>query len=283
MILHVNDFPLNTGERRAYLNDEITGLELPEIRGSIDEFSEQDGGYSGPQNFGPRRVSLTGTIFASDVTELEDTRRDLQVALTSNPTEEGYKVELRILTNAGRSYVLNCVLYGRPNLPIKRELFKAPFKFDLVAPDPIIYDTTAGSELSAPLSKLVSGGYTFPVTYPYTYAASSLPTTVNNSGTVAVRPLIQLTGVMNRPRVLNRASGHLVQLDNLVTGPGDVVEIDMSTSAIRLNGTSIYYKRSANTTFWSLALGENPIELTTIGSDDTVTGLIKWRPGIWGF
>ena len=276
MIVYLNGYAINDPlVNRVYL-DAIDGLGLPTIRTSSDQNSGRDGGYVSAQFYGPRRVSLTGRVFSSDVVEYEQTRRDLQAAL------QGFTVDLRLLTTAGKSYQLSCNVISF-DLPMDRRNFSTDFKLELVAPDPVIYEYTSGTELSAPLFKLVSGGYTFPVTYPYTYAPSTQPTSINNTGLVPVKPRIELTGVMTNPRVLNRLTGLLVQLNDLVTGPDDLVVIDMYESTVTLNGTTIFYKRDTQTTtFWSLLPGENLVELSTIGSGDTVTGVVKWRPGVMG-
>ncbi|MGJ5804358.1 phage distal tail protein [Streptomyces europaeiscabiei] len=275
MKVWLNDFPLNDPSTRAYLNEQILGLDLPPIRTSSGNNAGRDGGYVGTQLYSPRHVSLQGAVFSSNVVELESNRRALQTAIASKD------VVLRILTDAGGSYILYCNLLDF-DMPIDRDMFKARFKIELLAPDPILYDDTAGGELTANFTRIVSGGYTYPVVFPVVYAPGGSPTTVTNGGTTAVRPSLVLTDVMTNPIVTNLRTGEFISLPGLATAPGDVVQIDMRAHTVTLNGGSIFDKRSDTSSWWMLYPGGNDIALTTSSGTDTVTGEARWRSGYMG-
>lgn len=275
MKVWLNDFALNDDATRAYLNVEIDGLELPGLRTSSGNYAGRDGGYVGAQYYEPRQVTLQGGVFSQNVAELEENKRDLQAAIA------GKDVTLRILTNAGASYILFCNLLDF-DMPIRRELWSAPFKVELLAPDPTIYDDTAGGELTAPLPKLVEGGYIYPVAYPVIYAPGSAPTTVTNAGTTPVYPTITLTGVMTNPVITNLTTEEFIAIEGLATAPGDTVVIDMRAHTVTLNGSSIFAKVSTTSAWWGLLPGGNDLTLTTTSGSDTVSGVVSWRSGYMG-
>ena len=275
MTITLNGYAINDASTSVYLDVQIDGLSLPGIRTSSGNYSGRDGGYVGSQFYSSRDIALQGNVFSSNVNALETTRTALQAAL------KGQNVTVGIITNAGASYVIYANLISF-QMPIPRDLFKAPFKIELVATDPTIYDNSGGGALTANVALIVSGGYTYPVTYPVTYAGSTGPTTVSNSGTTPVYPMITLTGTMTNPVITNNSTGAFLSLTPITTGPGDTVTIDMRQRRILLNGGNIYALKSGLSSFWSLQPGGNSISLTSSSGSDTVTATVSWRSGYMG-
>lgn len=274
MIIALNSYNLNDNVSGAYLDTQITGLDLPSIRTSSGNYAGRDGGYVGAQFYGPRQINLQGHVFASDVASLETVRASLQTALRAS------QVTMTIQTNAGASYVVYANLIDF-EMPITRDLFNAPFSIELLAPDPVIYDNATGTALTVAVSKLTSGGYVYPVVYPVIYSPGSSPTNVANSGSVAVYPVITLTGSATNPVITNRTTNQFFSL-NITTGPTDVVAIDMRQRTVLLNGGSIFALQASGSTFWSLLPGGNQIALQTSSGTDNVSGVISWRSGFMG-
>lgn len=275
MIITLNGYEINTDAHGIWLDTQIDGLDLPPIRTSQGNYSGRDGGYVGGQFYAARPIGLQGAIFSSNIATLETTRQAFQTAL------KGQTVTMTVLTNAGHSYILYANLLDF-EMPIKRELFSAPYTLSLIAPDPTIYDNTAGGALTANINLVVSGGYTYPVTYPVTYAAGTPPTTVSNGGTIPVYPVITLTGTMTNPVLANLTTNQQFSLTPITTGPGDVVVIDVRQHTVTLNGSSIFGLIGPSSTWWSLLVGSNTISLTTSSGTDTVTGVMTWRSGYMG-
>lgn len=275
MTITLNGYLINDASTGVWLDVQIDGLSLPLIRTSSGNYSGRDGGYVGSQFYGARDIALQGTVNATNISALETTRKAFQTALT------GQTVTMGIVTNAGASYVIYANLVDF-QMPIPRGLFVAPFKIELLAADPTIYDNAGGGALTANVSRIVSGGYTYPVTYPVTYAGATGPTTVTNAGTSAVYPTVTMTGTMTNPVLTNNTTGAFLSLTPLTTGPGDTVTIDMRQRQVLLNGGSIYGLVSGLSTFWSLQPGGNSISLTTSSGADTVTAVVSWRSGYMG-
>lgn len=275
MIITLNDFELNSRDSKFYLDEDVQGLSLPDIRTSSGVYSGRDGGYIGAQFYGMRQLSLVGRVFGQDVVEIETKRRELQAALRTKA------ITMRIVTTAGQAYIIYCNLL-KFDMPIKRTVTIAPFKIELLAADPIIYDDTAGSELTAILNKVVGGGYTTPVVYPVLWQAGAQPTSVLNGGNTAVKPTITLTGSAHDPVIYNNTNGKLMRIENFTMSASDELVIDMRARTVLLNGGSVFHKVSADSQFWQLEVGNNALLLDSTNGSDTVTALIKWRSGYIG-
>lgn len=266
---------INDGTSGFYLDEEISGLELPEKRISSANYSGRNGGYIGAQFFGMRELSLTGRTFSTDVTTTYALRRQLQALLA----EENLIV--RIVTADGYAYIADCTM-TRMTMPIRGDTNWAYFKIDLLCPDSVLYDDTAGGLLEATVNRTVQAGFTWPITWPIDWGTNSGPTTVTNTGTTTVFPLITLTGVGSDPVLTNTTTSQVWEIDALTTVSGDVVVIDMKDRTVTINGGNIFYKVPTTAQWWGLIPGANSISLDTSGGSDTMTASISWRGGVMG-
>lgn len=186
---------------------------------------------------------------------------------------------MNITTNAGNSYTVFCNLLDF-QMPISKAIFSAPFKIELLASDPTIYgSSTAVTPVTVPL--IVSGGYTYPVVYPVVYSAGSGPTSVTNAGTVAVYPIITITGIATNPVIINNTTEQFLGLD-LTTGSTDTIVINMAQRTALLNGSSVFGDLATGSTWWALLTGGNSISLTTSNGGDTASSTITWQSGFMG-
>lgn len=274
MIITLNNFTLNNTGSSAnytYLDEPISGLGLPPLRTSSGNYSGRDGGFVGAQFYSGRLISMTGRIFAPDVTTLDTIRAQLSAALSSG------SVTMYVTTNAGKQYLLNCYLDSL-DLPIQKAPLQQTFKISLIAADPYIYDNSTAGAMSTPLQLAVGGGVTWPISWtPVTWAPGAQPAVVNNTGQLTIFPVITLTGVMSSPTIKNVTTSQFFTISGLTTNPGDQVVIDMYNRTVLLNGGSILPYVTTSSTWWGLIAGNNSVNLTTNNSTDTVTGTISWR------
>ncbi|TFB85853.1 hypothetical protein E3O44_12690 [Cryobacterium algoricola] len=277
MIVAVNGFVLNdpSAINRVYLDEPISGLSMPPIRTSSGTYSGRDGGYVGAQFYGARLINLTGRVWANDVNGLETTRRAFESAVSAG------SILLTITTDAGNQYVLNTYL-DELDMNIIRSQRSAPFNLTLIAPDPTIYDNSAGGLQTATVVPVTGGGVTWPITWPIVWAPGGLPTTITNTGNLASYPLITLTGPATNPTITNVSTGQFFTLQGLTTTGTDVIVIDMLNRTVLLNGGPILTYMTTTSSWWPLLSGSNSIKLTTTNSLDTVTGVLSWRSGYRG-
>jgi hypothetical protein len=277
MIARLNDLTINdpSADNGFYLEGDILGLALPDIRTSAGVFSGRDGGFVGAQFFGSRYITLTGRAFSSDIATLEDKRLELQQVLSNR------QITLRLVTYAGNSYIIECHV-TRMDMPIDRSLHFARFKIELLAPDPVIYDDSGGVELSVEFSRVFGDGFAWPIEWPLEWPESNGATTVNNGGSVTILPRIELNGSMTNPVLTNITTGRLFALTGLATSPDATVVIDMRARTVTLNGGNITHLVSSNSTWWGLQPGGNDITLETGDTGDTVMATLSWRAGFMG-
>lgn len=278
MIIKLNGYTFNdpSSGNDVYLDEPIQGLGVPPIRTSSGDNSGRNGGYVGSQFYGSRLITLTGWVYAPNGPAQMDTiRQELQSAVAQSV------ITVNITTDGGAAYLLSAYLSDL-TMDIEGNSVLQHYKIDLIAPDPYIYDNSAGGVISVPITKIRPGGLTWPLHWPLTWSAGSTPTTVSNTGAVQVYPVITLTGSMTNPTITNATTGQFFALTGLTTTATDVVTIDMKNHAVLLNGGSISPYMTSTSTWWSLLTGDNDISLTTTGASDTVTGTITWRAAYLG-
>lgn len=268
----INGFELNDPNNGITVDGEITGLGMPDIRTSSGVYSGRSGGYVGAQHFGLRNVSVPGQIIGNNPAEYEAVRKALAAAVPLDTI-----LPLEITTVAGNQIVLYCKLV-KLDIPFVNNPITTRYNLELVAPDPVIYDNSAGGLNSLAISPVRGGGITWPITWPITWTGSSGPVTAHNAGEVVMSPVVTLTGSMTNPILTNVTTDQFVDLTGLIANNSTVV-IDMGAPSVLLDGgTALPYVSTASE--WiGLVPGDNLLRLTTSNNADTVTGTVEWRTG----
>ncbi|MFC8008931.1 phage distal tail protein [Streptomyces cinereoruber] len=282
MRIFLNDFELNNPSNRMFLDEDLEGFELPAIRSSRGIRSGQSGSYFGAQFWDSRRITLKGRVFSDTVAESLEKKRELQAALPLFPDQ----IELRMIDDDGRAYIMFCQVMDF-KMPIKRQRFQHSFKIELEAPDPVIYDDTAGGSLTATIHKAVAGGMLFSATTP-TFGVSTgfsagMPnTTVSNPGSTAVYPVITITGKTTNPSITNLTTGERFHLTGYAVDSSAVTVIDMLNHTVTLNGGNAFGYVPTDSDWVSLIPGDNEFLFETDASSDVATADLEWRPGMMG-
>ena len=160
------------------------------------------------------------------------------------------------------------------------------FQITLICPDPIIYD---GGDGASPQSSLLQqvfykekpGGFTIPSDMPVQWVSGQVATSIMNTGSVEVYPLIILKGTYTNPKITNITTNQHIKMNLTISGDSEL-RIDMKKRIITLNGVSVASSRALDSTWWSLKRGENRIVLETNKQTDTDFGTIIWRNGFEG-
>nr|WP_255573705.1 phage tail domain-containing protein [Cryobacterium sp. TMT2-15-1] len=259
----------------------MDGLEMPAIRSSRGSRSGQAGGYFGAQLYDVRRITLNGRIFSTDIAEAKAKRRAIQQALPLFPMP----VTMRYVDDDGQVYLIYCQVMDF-KMPIARFQGKSIFKIELEASDPVIYDDTAGSALSATILQALPGGVQFTDTTPlfdsFYFSAGQTDVTVTNTSGIASFPIITIPGAINNPVFTNRTTGESFRLAGYSVGADAVTIINMGERTVTLNGGNAFAYAPSDVNWWALVPGNNRIEFSSGGGSDGTQATMTWRPGYWG-
>ena len=150
------------------------------------------------------------------------------------------------------------------------------------ATDPRLYGPTTRTQLSAPSAGTgLSFNFSFPISFGGGSAISQA--TINNTGTIEMRPLITIQGPSDTPSLSNATlSGTPTIAYNLVLGSNQqlVIDLDLESAYITTIGTGVNVDVDstlvAGSTFWNLPPGNNLIQY----SDNNSKGIcyVDWAP-----
>lgn len=273
-----NDIILG-GDSAYKLVSPISGLSAPAIRTADGVYAGVDGGYVSSQLYGFRTITLSGFYKGESCQEADDLRLGLM-----NKLHIRQNYPIMISTFSGRNYYTEGFIADVKSditMPTAGE-----FQITLICPDPIIYD---GGDGTSPQSSLLQqvfykekpGGFTIPSDMPVQWVSGQVATSIMNTGSVEVYPLIILKGAYTNPKITNIVTNQHIKMNLTISGDSEL-RIDMKKRIITLNGVSVASSRVLDSTWWSLKRGENRIVLETNKQTDTDFGTIIWRNGFEG-
>lgn len=260
-----------------YLQPELEGLTgLPNIRSTSGVNAGADGGWTSAQFFDARLISIKCIIADQSPAIVEQKRRELMSLLALGKASP---LEIRFTTESGNAYTINARVTG-VTAPLGQILKKQDVLIQLRADDPLIYAyNEEGGTVATLLVQQPSGGFEIPFTIPLTINGGEGYTSVVNSGTEAVYPVIELTGPLHNPSVVNQTGNQIIELDNLTMSASDKVVIDTQTRTVTLNGADVYDLLSEDSSFMTILPGENIMALNSDTTSDAGTAKIKFKQG----
>jgi hypothetical protein len=128
-------------------------------------------------------------------------------------------------------------------------------------------------------------GVAFPVTFPFSFAATMATgsTIVTSLGAVPSHFTAQLYGPCTAPKLVNDTTGETIAFtESLTLAAGEYVEIDTrERTAFLLSDSSLSrlnYVDFTTTSWWRLEPGDNAIRYTPRDADAGATAIITYRP-----
>lgn len=268
---------LQDPQQSYYLQPDIEGLAgLPGIRTSEGINVGKDGGWTGPQNYDPRFISVPVMIANPDVATVEVRRRDLVTLLAEK------RLILKYITEGGSTYTTKVVVMDAP-IAIQKLLTKSILKINLKADDPLLYDfVSTGGGLMATLNvRKPSNGFEINFTLPLEIPGTSESTAVENTGTSSVAPIITLYGPLQEPTIVNQTTNQQMQiLADL--NENDLLVINTALETITLNGTDVYYYKADGSEFIEIGPGVNEMYLTSLEGGAEGYAEVKFNSGYIG-
>jgi len=254
--------------REPNLITKLDGIEMPEINIQSQSAPYQDGVTDLDALFSARTITVEGTLLVSGLPAIYTNRALMMAQL--NP-----KLGLGTLTftNDSGSFTTACRCLSAI-LPNKEytEPYQS-FQFQFFCPDPYWYALNQ----SISTLRVVSGGFTFPITLPIVFGNYTGTTPVNclNDGDSTAPVVITFYGPATNPVIYNNTTGEQIKC-NISLNTGDVLIINTkfgSKSVYKIASSGVITNQSqtldASSTFWQLNIGNNSVSF----SDDLFLSL----------
>lgn len=251
-------------------SDEVDGFGVIGLRVNAYDKTGEDGGRVSSAYLESRLLKLGGRIRGASIPDYMLRRTNLQGLANPQRDANTLPIPRRIVFKT-----LDDVEYfveghiTRFQLDSKNVNW-AGFLIQVICPDPQIYVNNLITSDS--VTRPVSGGVIYPVTYPAIYGESTGGVlVVNNPGNAYSWPILRLSGSMTNPSITHVQSGTVMQLYATLSSTDSVV-IDMKEKTIVLNGTSPFlYTKTDISDWFSILPGENTFYFSTGSTTDTGT------------
>lgn len=258
-----------------YMLDGHEGFGISEFTDTYVSPPGGHGAYWYDTRMDAKIVTVQFSLFEVGVIERENRRRDL-VALLNPLLGPGI---LRLEQVNGVNRELRCMLSESLTMPTDGYKgsggmsYTMRFKSDGI---PAVYDPTI---VTYPLSPSLSGNFTFPWSFPRSFAQSGVYSTpaVSNDGDIDTPIHVVLNGPLINPILRNNTTGEQLSLVGLtlVAGQQLVIDTDPRDLVVQINGVDAWqYINDAQ--FWMLAPGANSLLLDIGGTTVASTGAITW-------
>lgn len=150
-----------------------------------------------------------------------------------------------------------------------------PYIVNLYAANPFWLDEYEVSE------EIVTwiGGMRFPIRFPNRFSMAG-PKIINviNNGDVETPIRLEITGTATSPKVLNKKTGEFIKVNRTLTIDDTlVITTDFGNKRVELNEVNIFNYIDLSSTFFSLDVGDNVIELITDDETDNTNAKITYR------
>ena len=123
------------------------------------------------------------------------------------------------------------------------------------------------------------GGLTFPLVLPTQFAmAGENKINIINTGHVETPVKIEIHGPATNPKIENTLTGEFIRVNRFVeAGKTLIVTTDFGNKRVEIDGVSVFHYIDLETTFFSLCVGDNVIEITTEDVNDNAKIRIEYR------
>jgi hypothetical protein len=239
-----------------FLIQRVEGLaRRPEIRRAEMTRTNTDGLVAGQRLLGGRTILIEMGVVGWD----RDDINDALMALANLGVDE-IPLRCRLAGVAGGNTVKAMVTVRNDDIPLG-ELYLShalDAALELRALDPRLYSDTLTTVTL--LSTTVTGGKSFPWTFPFTFGGSGNAGNANlvNLGNYNAPLTVEIHGPISQPRLRNETTGKEIFYNDTLAA-GEWLEIDTKAHTVLLNGVANRYYRLGATQWWDLAPGINQV------------------------
>lgn len=222
------DFGVLEASGVAWVLNDIQGWGSPASTVQVVQKPRSSGGWAGPGYLPARSVSLTGTVDAPSTSALSDALDRLSAACTLTDTT-------LTVNEGGRTRTCTVRRQGEVLVTMTSAL-AATWSVQVVALDPRKYGSAVIQSTALPS---VSGGTTWPITYPLTFTGvtNSGTLSIPNAGNITAPVVVRIDGPVTGPIVTHIGSGtSLVFSSSLTLAAGEFLLVDMEKRSVLANG-----------------------------------------------
>lgn len=205
-----------------------------------------DGSYFIPGRYGPRNIVLRGHIVPQPGSEKTIVSARNKLLRECDAVRHLTQMEV---DEPGGTRACGVQLVGRPIARTGGRNNALEYEVQLRAPDPRKY--SLGPSTSGTFLPSMSGGRTYPLTYPRVYGVvgSGGIAAFENSGTYDSPGKIRIYGPITNPSIEHLELGVTMSF-NVVIDQGDFLEIDLDARTILLNGSISRRSAMSNQSRW---------------------------------
>lgn len=256
----------------AFLLEEATGFDSPNMRQSLEDLPEADGAATGNFYFGSRPITFKGKTIGS----------------TAGARNTAFVSLQRALRGMRDQVIIKATAAGLPAMQVTAKLdnvrhtgpFVKDFMISMVCADPIIYSQTLNT--TSGTGSVATSGAPFPLVFDIPFGGGSGATvsvTATNAGNFDSFPTIRITGPVTNPRITNVTTSQNLYLDAVTLLAAEYVDINMSAkTVVKSDASNLYGKVRFPASSWiRFVPGANVIELRADSSSSTATLAPSWR------
>lgn len=230
----------------------------------------QDGVSINNVSLQPRPLQIVGYI-KENSKDLLASRRDNLLRVFSPKTKGTLQYEYGNIKRQIRVQVDSAPTFANPFGTFE----VLNFMIDLIAPSPY---WTCESDIEEEIVTWI-GGLSFPLRLPTTFStAGAKIINILNQGHVETPVKIEITGTATNPKIMNKLTGEYIKVNRTLTIDDTlVITTDFGNKRVEQNGLNAFNDIDYQSTFFSLNVGDNVIELTTDDVNDNPVVKIIYR------
>lgn len=261
--------------KAPYLIERLEGISSPDLDVQTQKAPYQDGETYISNQYGPRTITVTCamSIDPQDFASINAARNDLYRIF--NPKAGPGRL---IYTADGVApKFVDCIPSGSPVFVDKpwQDPFQR-FQVSMFCADPFFKDMDEKEQSVQTLS----GGLTFPMTFPFTLGTFLVGQSVEmvNNGHVKSPVRITFSGAATNPKILNETTGEYIKiLKTLISTDVITVDTAFDQRTVKLNGVNAMQYLDLASTFWGLEPGVNDVSFTDDVASTSAQCLVEWN------
>lgn len=239
--------------------DKLEGVGKVTVTDTATTGYRQDGSTLNYSQIDPREMTLN--FYVRSKNNIEFLRKRDEVMAAFRPKTEG-----TLSYNDGiRDVAIRCHATSTPEIDKNKKIRMASGTVSLLANDPLFWDTKSQMlEITT-----WTGGFRLKTAWPFSLRTRTAPTKhILNDGHVVVPIEVRFKGPATNPMIRNMKTGDYIRLNQTLTSAQTlIINTDYNKKSVEIEEggvlTNAYNYINLSSTFFYLAIGDNPIKYTS--------------------